>query len=171
MGAVKGIEVVIKELRGYGKEIERILEQETKEAAQDIEGDAIINAPKDNGYLHSKIRHYKKANASYGVAVNVPYGAYLEFGTGTKVKVPTEMKEIAESFRGKQKGTYEQGLESIEIWCKRKGIPKEVAKLIFWKILKVGMNPQPYLYPAFLKGKKNYLTKLNIVLDKFNKKI
>jgi len=168
---VKGINETIKELRKYGDKIEREIDGETRLIAFQIEKDAITLAPKDNGFLHSKIRHYKVKDSNYAIGANAPYAAYMEFGTGVKVSVPSEMKDIAQSFKGKSKGTYEEGLEAIEIWCSRKGISKEIAKLIFWKILKVGINPKPFLYPAWVKGKKDYLQNLTRLLSKYNKKI
>ena len=42
-----------------------------------------------------------------------------------------------------------QGLEAIKVWCKAKGIPEEAAYPIFAKILGAGINPQPFLYPAY----------------------
>ena len=94
----------------------------------------------------------------------------MEFGTGTKVNIPSEFKDIAASFKGK-KGNYKEGLASIKLWCKQKGIDEKFAWVIFAKILGAGVNPQPFLYPAWIKGKKDYLNNLNKLLSKYNKKI
>lgn len=172
MASVKGISSVIAELQKFGKDVEKIIEKETKATAEDIVLTAKNLAPRDNGKLYQNISHYSEKPLQRTIAVNVPYAAYLEFGTGAKVKVPAEFQEIANEFKGvTSTGTFEKGLEAIEIWCSRKGIPKENAKWIFIKILKFGINPQPFLYPAWIKGKKDYLNNLNKLLLKMNKKI
>jgi hypothetical protein len=90
----------------------------------------------------------------------------MEFGTGLKVSVPADFAEIANQFKGKRTGTFEQGLESIKVWCRAKGIPEENAKWIFLKILGVGLTPRPFLYPSWVKGKKDYLANLTKLLKK-----
>jgi hypothetical protein len=68
-----------------------------------------------------------------------PYSAYIEFGTGRAVQVPTELKEIAILFKGK-------GVKEINL------------------------QPQPYLYPAFVKGRKKYLQDLKDLLEHLTNK-
>ena len=95
----------------------------------------------------------------------------LEKLTGKKVVVPDEFKEIANEFKGKKSGTFEQGLESITIWMKSKGMDTKNAKWFFIKLLGSGINPSPFLYPAYVTGKKNYQKRLEGLLKSFNKKI
>jgi len=49
MAAVKGIEVVVKELRRFGKDIEKQINAETEDIAFQIENDAKKLAPKNFG--------------------------------------------------------------------------------------------------------------------------
>ena len=42
---------------------------------------------------------------------------------------------------------------------------------IFAKILGAGINPKPFLYPAYIKGKKDYVANLEKLLKRMNKKI
>jgi len=169
---IKGIQSVISDLQKFGKDVEKMIDQETRSAAEGIVLTAKNLAPRDNGKLYQNISHYSEKPLQRTIAVNVPYAAYLEFGTGAKVSVPAEFQEIANEFRGvTSTGTFQKGLEAIEIWCSRKGIPKEMAKWIFIKILKFGINPHPFLYPAYIKGKKDYLNNLEKLLSRMNKKI
>lgn len=171
MATVKGIEVVVKELRKYGKDIEKQINAETEDIAFQIENDAKKLAPKNFGKLGQSIYKAKTKESQYKIMVNELYGVYMEFGTGTKVKVPNEFKDMASGFKGQKQGTFKQGLEAIKIWCRAKGIDEKAAYPIFAKILGAGINPQPFLFPSWTKGKKDYLTKLKLVLGKFNKKI
>ena len=173
MGSVmiKGLASTIAELRAYGKDIDKMIDAETESIAFQIETDAKKLAPKNFGKLAQSISHAKVKPALYKVTVNELYGAYMEFGTGSKVNVPAEFADMAATFKGKKQGTFKQGLEAIKVWCKSKGIPEEAAYPIFAKILGAGINPQPFLYPAWVKGKKDYQNNLERVLKSLNKKI
>ena len=163
---VKGASEVIKELRKYGKDIEKEIDAETEAIAFQIEADAKQRAPKNFGKLAQSISKSKVSESNYKVTVNEDYGGYMEFGTGVKVNVPMEFKDLAASFKNNKKGTFKQALESIKLWCRAKGIDEKAAYPILAKILGAGVNPQPFLYPAWVKGKKDYLNNLNKLLKK-----
>ena len=173
MGSVtiKGLNSTIAELKAFGEKAEKLINAETQAIAFQIEADAKKLAPKNFGKLAQSISHLEVKPALYKVTVNELYGAYMEFGTGTKVSVPAEFADMAATFKGKKQGTFKQGLEAIKVWCKAKGIPEEAAYLIFAKILGAGVNPQPFLYPAWTKGRKDYQNNLERVLKSLNKKI
>jgi hypothetical protein len=163
---INGINDVLKELRKEQKGVERAIDLETEAIAIQVERDAKKLAPKNFGKLAQSISHSKVKTSQYKITVNEEYGVYMEFGTGLKVSVPAEFAEIASQFKGKRTGTFEQGLESIKVWCRAKGIPEENAKWIFLKILGVGLTPRPFLYPSWVKGKKDYLANLTKLLKK-----
>ena len=173
MGSVmiKGLASTIAELRAYGKDIDKMIDAETESIAFQIETDAKKLAPKNFGKLAQSISHAKVKPALYKVTVNELYGAYMEFGTGSKVNVPAEFTDMAATFKGKKQGTFKQGLEAIKVWCKAKGIPEAAAYPIFAKILGAGINPRPFLYPAWTKGRKDYQNNLERLLKSLNKKI
>ena len=173
MGSVtiKGLSSTISELRKFGEKAEKLINAETQAIAFQIEADAKKLAPKNFGKLAQSISHLEVKPALYKVTVNELYGAYMEFGTGTKVSVPAEFADMAATFKGKKQGSWKEGLEAIKVWCKAKGIPEEAAYLIFAKILGAGVNPQPFLYPAWTKGRKDYQNNLERVLKSLNKKI
>lgn len=168
MAAVKGINQVLKQLRKQGKDIERIIDAETQAIAFQIEKDAKTRAPKNFGKLAQSISTLKVEQSIYKITVNELYGGYMEFGTGTKVRVPAEFKDISASLKGQKQGTYKEGLESIRVWCRAKGIDEKFAYVIFAKILGAGIEPRPFLYPAWVKGKKDYLDNLNKLLKKYS---
>jgi HK97 gp10 family phage protein len=174
MGSVKGINETIKELRKFGKDAIELINAETEDAANDIAGNAKIKAPKNFGKLAQSIsvaQDIKSRGQIWGVFVNEFYGAYMEFGTGTKVQVPAEFANMAKEFKGQKKGTFKEGLEAIKVWCRAKGIDEKAAYPIFAKILGAGIEPKPFLYPAYIQGKRDYLNNLTKLLKSFNKKI
>lgn len=169
--AIRGIREVISELQNFGKDIEKKINLEIEAIAIQVEGDAKKMAPKNFGKLAQSISHSKVKDLVWKVTVNEIYGAYLEFGTGTKVVVPAEFADMAKTFKGNKQGTYKQGLESIKVWCRSKGIDDKFAFVIFAKILGAGISPQPYLYPAYKRGEKDLLKNLDKLLKSTNKKI
>ena len=174
MGSVKGINETIRELRLFGDKAIKAINAETEDAANDISTNAKKLAPVFIGKLQQSIsvaQEIKSKGEVWGVFVNEKYGAYIEFGTGTKVKVPAEFSQMANEFKGKKSGTFKEGLEAIKVWCRLKGIDEKAAYPIFAKILGAGINPQPFLYPAYIQGKKKYLDNLNKLIKSFNKKI
>lgn len=171
MASVKGINETIKELRKFGKDAIELIDAETEDAANDIAGNAKKLAPKNFGKLAQSISTKKEKESLYSVRVNEFYGAYMEFGTGTKVQVPAEFANMAKEFKGQKRGSFKDGLEAIKVWCRAKGIPEEAAYPIFAKILGAGIEPKPFLYPAYIQGKKKYLDNLTKLLKSFNKKI
>lgn len=167
----KGVNQTIAEIRKFGEDANKKIAQQTQSIAFQIEEDAIDKAPKDIGKLAQTIRHLKVTDFQYKITVNEFYGAYMEFGTGSKINIPPEFSEMASTFKGKTGKSFEDGLEAIKGWCRRKGIDEKAAYPIFAKILGAGINPQPFLYPAYIKGKNDYEKNLNELLKRLKKKI
>lgn len=170
-GSIKGVDQVIRELRKYGNDMEKLIDAETNDVALQIEADAKRLAPKNFGKLAQSISKEKIKESQYKISTQEMYAGYMEFGTGTKVSIPDEFKDMAATFKGNKTGTYQQGLESIKLWCKAKGIDEKYAWVIFATILGAGVNPQPFLYPAWIKGKKDYLDNLKKLLNNYKKKL
>ena len=137
--AVKGLKKVLSNLKKFGSEAAVEIDISTMATALDIAKNAKTLAPKDMGKLAQSIYEAKISEADYKVVVGADYGAYVEFGTGKKVQVPTELKEIAIQFKG-------AGIKQINL------------------------QPQPFLYPAFVKGRKEYKKDLKKILKKLTKK-
>jgi HK97 gp10 family phage protein len=169
-GEVKGIDKVLKNFQKFGEEGVKAFANDTKLNANDISAMAATNAPKNLGKLAQSIHDEKITPLRYRVNAGSNYAAYVEFGTGPKVKVPPEFQKMAAKFKGKGTGSFEQGLRSIQDWCRNKGIDVSAAYPIFMSILKNGNNPQPYLYPAFVKGRIQYFKDLKDSLKILTKK-
>jgi len=170
---IKNIDKVIKELQKFGAEADVVVDQVTEAASKDIMLDARKLAPKDTGGLSGSIYQEEVSKNRYKIWSAKPYAAYMEFGTGSKVEVPKEMQDVANEFRGRSKGSFEDGVQAIEDWLSRNGGDPKDAKFILFRILKRGLTPQPFLYPAFVKGRKTYLQdlkdELKVLTEKYNK--
>lgn len=69
-----------------------------------IESEAASNVPVDTGALKQSIQSQPikvtKNQITGGVEVGADYAPYVEFGTGTRVKVPSELNAFAAQFKG-----------------------------------------------------------------------
>lgn len=138
-----------------------------------VETDAKRLAPADEGKLRNSINSvYNASNMTVTITAASDYAAYMEFGTRKfaaqyVATLPQDWKTYAATFKGKGGGDFDQFLKAIMEWVRRKGIgglqtksgnvskskdslaaQKSAAYLIAMKILREGVKPQPFLYPA-----------------------
>lgn len=137
--AKNNLSSVLKSLRKFGDEAEKLVEDTTIAIASEIEADAKRLAPVDEGFLRNQIFTQEVDKLNYEVVAGAPYSAYMEFGTGGLVDIPVEMQDIAIQFKGK-------GVKQVNI------------------------SPRPFLYPAFIKGRLQYVDDLTDVLNDLTKK-
>lgn len=137
---IKGINKVLKDLSKLGKDVEKSVVIITDANAKEIVVDARQRAPIDLGKLRQGINNEKKGEINQVIFAREKYSAFMEFGTGGKVKVPNELKDVAIQFKGK-------GVKEINL------------------------QPRPFLYPAFVKGREQYLKDLKDLLNTLTKKI
>ena len=92
---------VLKSLRKFGDEADKLIQDTTAVAASEIEADAKRLAPVDLGTLVKTIFSNEVDKYNWEVVSPQRYSAYMEFGTGGLVNVPDELKEIAQQYIGK----------------------------------------------------------------------
>ena len=167
---LKGINETIAALRKNGKQAIEDIEDETQLAASRIEKKAKEYVPGDMGALGQSILAIEETPLLWNITaggLKAPYAAYVEFGTGGRVKVPAELQKEALKFKGKKQGTFDEGLENIEEWLTRHGGDPDDAEGVLLNIIKYGLWPQPFLYPALIFGRMIYLQRLKRVLNKY----
>ena len=139
MAKIKGLNKVLKKLEKFGDEAKVLIEDELLETATEIRTQARFSAPVNKivgmgGDLRQSIVVEKETDLSYKIVVGVKYAPYVEFGTGTKVNLEYLVKS---------------------------GMPKDYAMQFKGKGIKqVNINPQPYLFPAFINGKIHFISNL-----------
>ncbi len=94
------IEKIFKDLGGTPKQLDRFAQASAFEA----EGFAKSRVPVDNGFLGDSINvEPNRKLAEFGIwtiKANEFYAPYVEFGTGTKVKIPRGLEKLASEFKG-----------------------------------------------------------------------
>ena len=172
-----GMERLVSKLKSFGEKAEQETKSITKLVASDIATEAKLTLRAnayDLGNLARSVTFEPKTPSlstrifAGGGVVN--YAAYVEFGTGAKAVVPPELSALASKFKGKG-GKFKDGLEAIKDWCKRHGIDESAAYPIFMSILKKGLEPRPYMYPAYVKGRSEYIKMLKEMIKRYGKDI
>jgi len=116
----------------------------------------------DRGSLVQGIYVKKRGEMDADVIASAAHSGYVEFGTGAQVKVPPAFQSIATKIRSRPKK--DGALQAIREWCKRKGIDEKAAWPILMAILKRGLTPKPFFYPAFLFARGEIKRKAKIIL-------
>ena len=171
---IEGYDKLIKDLRAIGVDGEKRIAEATELAADKIKQDAqttVSYIAFSEGDLGRSItaHHTDSSKLTWKVLVGMYYGAFVEFGTGPKVDVPPELADVALEFKGLKRGNFAKALDSIAFWCKRKGIPQEAAYPILISILNEGLEPRPFLYPAFTDSREKYIKDLESALNELTK--
>ncbi len=163
---ITGLDAVLKKFGKAGqKELLGIISDELQVAAQDGRNRAVSKAPVNSGILRAGIEVEGKDLTWIWYTV-AEYAGYQEFGTKTKVNVPQEMASEAEKFRS-GKGSYDNFKQAIAEWMKSKGIPPEALWPIMAKIMRVGIDPQPFMYPSMQEVEKYLPKAIDDVIQKY----
>ncbi len=170
---IQGIDAAIDEYKNRSENLEADVQGELDAWAIKTSTIAKELAPVDEGHLKQSIHpEFEKNKAS--VTVNVDYAAYLEFGTRKFAAIyvatlPQDWQTFASQYRGSGGGSFGQFVMELTEWVRRKGISgtysvktqrrtgskisqesedHEMAYRIALKIVRNGIKPQPFLYPA-----------------------
>lgn len=163
---IKGLKEIEKLLGKQGiKALRQEIEAELHDKALAIQKLARDKAPRDTGILQARIEVDGK-DLRWVIYTVAEYAGYVEFGTKSKVQVPPEMKEEAEKFRN-GRGSYDEFKQAIAGWMRRKGIPEDALWPIMAKIMGVGIEPQPFMWPSFQEGTKNIEKDIDAVIQRY----
>lgn len=168
---IAGMKVFNNRIRGYGQDAKLAISQELSAGALEIAAKAKRYAPVDEGFLRNSIGADIDKLLEKLVFVSAFYAPYIEFGTGSKVKIPAGYEAFAAKYKGSaNRGNVQQFYYKLVQWVLRKGLVAtfsvktqrrnrinraetdrayELAYIIMISILKNGINPQPFLIPAF----------------------
>lgn len=164
--AVKGLDKLVRQFEAFGEDAKKMATAELEDGAREIAEVAKKNAPANIGKLRQGIQFVRVNPLRFEVISNESYSGYVEFGTGQKVFIPADMKEVAQAIKNNPKQDRGNALESIRDWCRQKGIDERAAWPILMSILDEGLRPRPFMFPAFVTGSKNTFKRLEKELDR-----
>lgn len=169
---VIGLDQFRKQLATASNNLKTEIAAEVRISAMEFESLAKRSASEfgDRGTLRQSIGHRQTGPLTYEVFVGTFYAPFIEFGTKTKVQVPSGLEDVAAQFRG-LKGTGALSLiEAIKGWVKRKKIAsgKEIDKVAFViarSIYRNGISPRPFFYKHIAPVRTKLFTRLNTILS------
>lgn len=154
----EGFEELEKKLKSFGDKGEEKLEEVIFDVATTFASNAKKNARAvafDQGELTRSIEARKYHDGGASVVAHAYHAPYVEFGTGIQVSVPPEFYDIAREVQGRPKGDFQDGLENIRNWLRQHGSDERLAWVVLMSILRRGLKPRPFFYPAYLQAKKD----------------
>lgn len=93
-----------KYLKNLEDQVADYVRAEIEDSILAIETDAASDVPVDTGALKNSIQStpikVSKNEITGGVEVGAEYSPFVEFGTGTRVKVPSELSGFAAQYKG-----------------------------------------------------------------------
>lgn len=160
---IRGARELEKRLRNLDKQIQAEVGEETFQAAKSWEQKAKQDAPVDQGLLRSQIKGSKTGKLASEVASPAEHSAYLEFGTKSKVSIPSDLQAYAAQFRGGGAGKGD-AKKFIYAWMDRVGIPKENQWSVFVSIIVNGIKPHPFFFIQQATISKEFYKNVNKIL-------
>ena len=179
-------------VKNYSAKLSAAVNRVLNTGVTEIERTAKDLAPADRGFLRQHIKANTDKFLEKSVTVAAPYAAYIEFGTGKLAAqwvggLPDDWQTFAAQYKGPAGGgNFKQFVLLIAEWMKRKGITGGVysvktrrrqgsavnkrmedlslAYFIARSILRKGVNPHPYLWPAYQQQQPKILADLDATL-------
>lgn len=120
-------------------------------------------APNDQGFLSQKIKPNKINDLEWDVISPMEYSPYQEFGTKSKVRIPSGLESYAAQFKGQtgQKGAK----QAIYAWMNRVGIEASRQWIVFISIMKTGIKAHPFLFIQEPIIEKEFIEHLQNIVD------
>lgn len=187
---MKRVEELLKKLPG---DVHAEIMEEIEDTARTTVKKAKQRAPKFDGQLQQAIGYGLLIDKSgFEVFAAKNYAAFVEFGTGGKVDVPSELRGYAAQFKGTGEGTFDEFVDRLTKWIKKKGIAatqvrqiksgknkgkykksgtlaqgiyeRQLAKFMAFIIWKHGLKPHPFLFPSWFEERGKLVNKIKQVL-------
>jgi len=183
----KGLVEAEKLFGGMAKTLENAIDKSLDKSADVIVTRAKQKAPVDMGLLRNSISA-NKTYLSKSIVVNAFYAPFIEFGTGRYAaqyvsSLPADWAGYAATFRN-QKGNQglDQFLDRMVEWVMRKGIhgttasgrskkgkkaeedAYNIAYVIVISILRNGIHPHPFLFPAFMEQRPKIEEQISLTI-------
>lgn len=162
---VDGIDKLDRIFSQLPRQTQEGIENEMRAAGLSWVNAAKADAPVDRARLKQSIS-FVVGRLSLTIIAQAEHAAYMEFGTKSKVKVPPSLGSYPNEFRGSGESSVDP-LQALTEWVRRKGLAatysvktrrrtsrsrseerteRTIAYLIWRKIRKEGVKPQPFLF-------------------------
>lgn len=166
---VRGLDVALARLGRLSDAVKEEVDDECKAAALEMNAEASdyisAHAADEGNLLMSQQVDLNYGPRSYLVYNSAPYAAYVEFGTGVKVRVNPEWVDIANDWRNRPSGTFSEFVIRIREWLARHGGDQANAEYICYLILKNGLEALPFMQTAYNKVKPLLIERVTKIIE------
>ena len=157
---IQGLDAILKRMDAI--KLGQMARRRLNEALLIAERDAKMKAPADTGRLRSSITHEIRetgADLRGVIGTVVPYGRWMEFGSGRFYEGP-----------GSSKGRHWPPASALEVWAQRHGIASGylVARAIG---LRGGLKPRRFLRNAIMENRAKIVERIQRLADDVAKHI
>jgi hypothetical protein len=160
---VKGIQKAVKDLEEkYKKEVPNIVRQELEIAVNDMRNDANSSHWSNGiaGSIHFKEDKGAKGQALMGIEVTAPHAPFMEYGTGSRTKLPKGTN--LQSVRVKGFKPYGPSFwNRLKDWGERMGFNYIGIRTVYQDILANGLTPRPFFWGNYFKARKKIIDRIN----------
>lgn len=157
---IKGLNEANKFLSRLDSSFKKEVKAEMKFAAEEVAALIKRDAPVDTSRLKNSVSVKQKTGLSVEIVAQSNNAPYMEFGTKKHFKAPAGLETYASQFRGQKGSGQTNPIEALTRWVRRKGIAnnynarrvkksdreRQVAFMIFRKIKRDGVKPQPFFF-------------------------
>lgn len=143
-------------------DIKQQISFEIMDVSNEMVNSAVSDAPRDQGILVNSITARKTDDLNYEVTCPVDYAPFVEFGTKSKVQIPSGLQEIASQFRGQKSAV--KAKDMIFEWCRRKGLPEESWYPVYRSIMVNGIQPRPFFFKQVEPARKALIENIKRLL-------
>lgn len=157
---IKGLNEANKFLSRLDSSFKKEVKAELKFAAEEVAAFIKRDAPVDTSRLKNSVSVKQKTGLSVEIVAQSNNAPYMEFGTKKHFKAPAGLETYASQFRGQKGSGQTNPIEALTRWVRRKGIAnnynarrvkksdreRQVAFMIFRKIKRDGVKPQPFFF-------------------------
>jgi HK97 gp10 family phage protein len=133
----QSLNTFFKYLKNLENDVADYVRAEIEDSMLAIETDAASDVPVDTGNLKNSIQStpikVNKNEIIGGVEVGAEYSPYVEFGTGTRVKVDSELSAFASQFKGagiKEVNLPAQPFFYPAVYKQRQELPKNIERTL-----------------------------------------
>lgn len=163
---VKGLSQLEKRLKSASAKVKKEVGGELLDGARRINAKQLRLAPVDEGGLKQATIYKKVHELHIDLTSSKHYTPFVEFGTKTKVRVPSELQEYAKQFNVKGPNIgFDAFLKIITDWVRRKGINEAAAYPIAISILRHGVKPHPFFFQPFFEERETIVKNVANVLN------
>ncbi len=147
------------------KSVDKFVENSKKTAESRIASNNSIDSGQLKNSLRIRKKIQKKIKGIWLLKVDAIQGAFVEFGTKGRARVPARLSKYASQFKG-MKGEGGNAADRLTEYFLKKNIPDDQVGAYVNSVFEKGTKPHPFFFPSIWKNQRILRTDLKKALKK-----